>query len=119
MSAAQIQARAAGAVAPTVIPAAQANAYEPRGGSPAQSATAAQTLPQTTAAHAPDAIDAAADAFEPPPPASVATRQARQAQQDDAKGSVQIMRASTSSRGLPAPAQTNDDPIARFANGSD
>jgi hypothetical protein len=119
MSAAQIQARAAGAVAPTAIPAAQANAYEPRGGSPAQPATAAQTLPQTTAAPAPDAIDDAADAFEPPPPASVATRQARQAQQDDAKGSVQIMRASTSSRGLPAPAQTNDDPIARFANGND
>jgi hypothetical protein len=31
---------------------------------------------------------------------------------------VQIMRASTSSRGVPAPNQTNDDPIARFANGN-
>jgi hypothetical protein len=60
----------------------------------------------------------AADAFEPPPPASVAARQARQAQQADENGSVQIMRASTGARGMPAPTQTNDDPIARFANGN-
>jgi hypothetical protein len=118
MSAAQIQARAAGAVAPTTIPATQASAYEAPAGSPVQTAPGAQTIPQTTATRAPDAIDAAADAFEPPPPASVATRQARQAQQADANGSVQIMRASTSSRGVPAPTQTNDDPIARFANGN-
>ncbi|WP_175157743.1 C40 family peptidase [Paraburkholderia fynbosensis] len=118
MSAAQIQARAAGAVAPTAIPAAQASAYDAPVGPPVQPATASQTVPRTTAAHAPDAIDAAADAFEPPPPAAVATRQARQAQQADANGSVQIMRASTSSRSVPAPNQTNDDPIARFANGN-
>ncbi|RKT27386.1 cell wall-associated NlpC family hydrolase [Paraburkholderia sp. RAU2J] len=118
MSAAQIQARAAGAVAPIAIPAAQASAYDAPVGSPVQPATASQTVPQTTAAHAPDAIDAAADAFEPPPPAAVAARQARQAQQADANGSVQIMRASTSSRSVPAPTQTNDDPIARFANGN-
>jgi hypothetical protein len=118
MSAAQIQARAAGAVAPTAVPAAQASAYDAPADSPVQPATAAQIVPQATAAHAADAIDAAADAFEPPPPASVATRQARQAQQADANGSVQIMRASTSSRSVPAPTQTNDDPIARFANGN-
>jgi hypothetical protein len=119
MSAAQLQARAADAVAPTAIPAAQASAnVAATAGSPAQAAIAAQPVPQTTVAHAPDAIGAAADAFEPPPPASVAARQARQAQQADANGSVQIMRASTSSRGMPAPTQTNDDPIARFANGN-
>ena len=87
-------------------------------------------MPQTASAATPDAIDAAADAFEPPPPASIAARQARLAQQtqqtgqaqrageaqaDD--GAVQIMRASTASRPTPAPSQTNDDPIARFANG--
>ncbi|MFL6637170.1 MAG: peptidoglycan endopeptidase, partial [Paraburkholderia graminis] len=38
-----------------------------------------------------------------------------EAQADD--GAVQIMRASTASRPTPAPSQTNDDPIARFANG--
>jgi cell wall-associated NlpC family hydrolase len=118
MSAAQLQARAAGAVTPTAIPAAQANAYDSPAGSPAQAAIASQAVPQNSAARAPDAIDAAADAFEPPPPASVASRQARQAQQADASGSVQIMRASTSTRGAPAPTQTNDDPIARFANGN-
>jgi hypothetical protein len=121
MSMAQMQARAAGAVAPTAIPAAQASAYDATSGSPARPATGTQGVPQTAATHAPDPIDAAADAFEPPPPASVATRQARQAQQAEASGSVgsaQIMRASTSSRGISAPTQTNDDPIARFANGN-
>ncbi|NKJ48350.1 hydrolase Nlp/P60 [Burkholderia sp. SG-MS1] len=118
MSAAQIQARAAGAVAPTAIPAAEASAYDAPVGSAVQPVTASPMVPPTRAAHAPDAIDAAADAFEPPPPASVATRQARQAQQADDNGSVQIMRASTSSRSVPAPTQTNDDPIARFANGN-
>ncbi|HEX7934411.1 MAG TPA: peptidoglycan endopeptidase, partial [Paraburkholderia sp.] len=115
MSAAQIQARTAGAVSP-----ATANAYDASGGAPAQrqptvTARAVQPTPS-----APDAIDAAADAFEPPPAASVAARQARQAQQAPQpadEGSVQIMRASTASRGVPAPSQTNDDPIARFANG--
>jgi hypothetical protein len=117
MSAAQMQARAAGAVSPTPVQAARANAYD--AGAPAQQQpTASRTAPQTAAAHTPDPIDAAADAFEPPPPASVAARQARQAQQADENGSVQIMRASTGSRGMPAPTQTNDDPIARFANGN-
>jgi hypothetical protein len=117
MSAAQIQARAAGAVSPTPVQAAQGSAYD--AGAPAQQLpTASRTAAQTAAARAPDPIDAAADAFEPPPPASVAARQARQAQQADENGSVQIMRASTASRGMPAPTQTNDDPIARFANGN-
>ncbi|MGE8161627.1 NlpC/P60 family protein [Paraburkholderia sp. NPDC080076] len=117
MSAAQIQARAAGAISPTPVQAAQGSAYD--AGAPAQQLpTASRTAPQTAAARAPDPIDAAADAFEPPPPASVAARQARQAQQADENGSVQIMRASTASRGMPAPTQTTDDPIARFANGN-
>lgn len=117
MSAAQIQARAAGAVSPTPVQAAQGSAYD--AGAPAQQLpTASRTAAQTAAARAPDPIDAAADAFEPPPPASVAARQARQAQQADENGNVQIMRASTASRGMPAPTQTNDDPIARFANGN-
>ncbi|OAJ54559.1 hydrolase Nlp/P60 [Paraburkholderia ginsengiterrae] len=115
MSAAQIQARAAGAVSPTAQPSAQASTDDANAGSPAQRQS---TAAQTAAARAPDAIDAAADAFEPPPPASVAARQARQAQQADESGNVQIMRASTASRGVPAPTQTNDDPIARFANGN-
>ena len=115
-----MQALAAGAVSPTPIPAAQqANGYNVSGAAPAQQQrTASRTAPQTATARAPDPIDAAADAFEPPPPASVAARQARQAQQADENGSVQIMRASTASRGMPAPTQTNDDPIARFANGN-
>ncbi|WCM21475.1 NlpC/P60 family protein [Paraburkholderia bryophila] len=121
MSAAQIQARAAGAVSPTPVPvaAAQAGAYDATpGSSSAQQAANPRTLPQTAATRAPDPIDAAADAFEPPPPASVAARQAQQAQRADANGGVQIMRASTASRGIPAPTQTTDDPIARFANGN-
>jgi hypothetical protein len=104
LSAAQMQARAAGAVSPATVSTAQARAYE--------------SVPQASAGRGPDAIDAAADAFEPPPPASVAARQAQQAQQVEENGSVQIMRASTGSRGVPAPTQTNDDPIARFANGN-
>jgi hypothetical protein len=66
-------------------------------------------------ARAPDPIDAAADAFEPPPPASVAVRQEQQA---GSSGGVQIMRASTQSRAIPAPMQSSDDPIAHFANGN-
>lgn len=83
-----------------------------------QQPAASRGAAQTAAVRAPDPIDAAADAFEPPPPAAVAARQARQAQQADESGNVQIMRASTASRGMPAPTQTNDDPIARFANGN-
>ncbi|EDZ99278.1 NLP/P60 protein [Burkholderia sp. H160] len=118
LSTAQLQARSAGAVAPTVIPAAQTSTYEsgaPSLAQPMQPATTARALPQTT----PDPIDAAADAFEPPPPASIAERQARQAQQTEGiGGGVQLMRASTASHGAPAPTQSGDDPIARFANGN-
>lgn len=118
MSAAQVQARAAGAVAPAPIPAAQASTYDAAAGATNQPTAAAHAEPPTVTARAPDPIDAAADAFEPPPPASVAARQARQAQQADGNAGVQIMRASTASRGIPAPTQTTDDPIARFANGN-
>ncbi|NML33977.1 C40 family peptidase [Paraburkholderia antibiotica] len=132
MSAAQLQARSAGAVAPTVVPTAQASTYGagvPSAVQAAQAAQATQSAPQpiatraaapasATGTGAPDAIDAAADAFEPPPPAAVATRQAQQAQQAETGSGVQLMRASTASRGVPAPTQTSDDPIARFANGS-
>ncbi|MEX3633008.1 NlpC/P60 family protein [Paraburkholderia sp. BR14320] len=117
LSAAQLQARSAGAVAPTLVPVAQTRTYEsgaPSSAQPIQPATTARVLPPT----APDAIDAAADAFEPPPPASIAERQARQAQQTDGAGAVQLMRASTVSHGVPAPTQSSDDPIARFANGN-
>ncbi|MFC6313763.1 peptidoglycan endopeptidase, partial [Paraburkholderia dipogonis] len=115
LSAAQMQARAAGAVSPTPVPAAQASAYDANAGAARQQAATSRTAPQMATSRAPDPIDAAADAFEPPPPASVA---ARQAQQADENGSVQIMRASTGARSMPAPTQTNDDPIARFANGN-
>ncbi|KXU91396.1 hydrolase Nlp/P60 [Paraburkholderia monticola] len=118
LSAAQLQARAAGAVAPTVVPAAQASTDESGTASPIQPmqpVTTARALPQT----APDAIDTAADAFEPAPPVSIAERQARQAQQTQGNGGVQLMRASTASHGAPAPTQSSDDPIARFANGND
>ncbi|MBW9104090.1 NlpC/P60 family protein [Paraburkholderia phenoliruptrix] len=134
MSAAQLQARAAGAVSPTPVAPSATTAYDSSAPAPLQAAAAARSATQPASAGAPDAIDAAADAFEPPPPASVAARQARVAQQsqqtqqaplaqqanqprtDD--GAVQIMRASTASRSVPAPSQTNDDPIARFANGN-
>ncbi|MFM0505512.1 NlpC/P60 family protein [Paraburkholderia caffeinilytica] len=118
MSAAQMQARAAGAVAPVPATAAQASTYDAAADATNQRTAAVRAEPQTVGARAPDPIDAAADAFEPPPPASVATRQAQQAQQADGNAGVQIMRASTASRGIPAPTQTTDDPIARFANGN-
>ncbi|CAH2802046.1 MAG: Cell wall-associated hydrolases (invasion-associated proteins) [uncultured Paraburkholderia sp.] len=120
LSAAQMQVRAAGAVSPSTVRPAQANAYEPPAVmSPQQTASGRAVAPAPSGA-APDAIDAAADAFEPPPSASVAERQARQARQADNEGggTVQVMRASTGSRGVPAPTQSNDDPIARFANGN-
>jgi len=124
LSAAQMQARAAGAISPSVVQAPRAQE-----GSDALASTRAtmpapiQVAPEASAEHAavanaPDAIDAAADAFEPPPPAAVAVRQAQQAQQSGAAGEVQVMRASTASRPVPAATHTNDDPIARFANGS-
>ncbi|MCC8391297.1 NlpC/P60 family protein [Paraburkholderia sp. MMS20-SJTR3] len=131
LSAAQLQARSAGTVSPVVAPSAQASMYE--AGSPAAqrtqpvapaSLTGRTATPAgataTTGTSAPDAIDAAADAFEPPPPAAVAARQAQQAQQapqGESGNGVQLMRASTTSRGIAAPTHTSDDPIARFANG--
>ncbi len=128
MSAAQLQARAAGAVSPTPMVAARSNSYDSGASAAPQAASTARVAPQAAGAASPAPIDAAADAFEPPPPASVAARQARLAQQaqqtqqaDAARaddGAVQIMRASTASRGMPAPSQTTDDPIARFANGN-
>jgi hypothetical protein len=119
MSAAQMQARAAGAVSPAPQPAAQASTYEAAASTTTQQTATARAEPPTAAARTPDPIDAAADAFEPPPPASVAARQAQQAQQADGNAGVRIMRASTVSRGsIPAPTQTTDDPIARFANGN-
>jgi hypothetical protein len=85
----------------------------------------ARVAAQPPSAASPDAIDAAADAYEPAPPAAVAARQAQQAQgiapapawQQRPAGNVQIMRASTVPQRVPAPTQTNDDPIAGFANG--
>ncbi|MGF6771303.1 hypothetical protein P3T18_003782 [Paraburkholderia sp. GAS199] len=131
LSAAQMQARAAGAVSPETVGATAAgNGYDnvTSAGVPQQAATMRPVAPTVTTRNAPDPIDAAADAFEPPPSSSVAAarqaRQAQQAQQADSttqtgeSGNVQIMRASTASRALPAPTQTNDDPIARFANGN-
>ncbi|PLZ03627.1 hydrolase Nlp/P60 [Burkholderia sp. WAC0059] len=116
MRSAQVQAR-------------EADAVSPASGNPA--AQTAQTAPSTASSSAPDAIDAAADAYEPPPPsASAASRQAAEAQAaqpspieplpSPADAPPQILRASTSARELPPPSSgsSNDDPIARFANGN-
>jgi hypothetical protein len=80
-----------------------------------------------------DPIDAAADAFEPPPPAAaLAARQARRAnarsvqqaesgsagRSADAHTGVGLSRASTFAAPVGAPTDTSDDPIARFANGT-
>ena len=96
LNAAQQQARAAGAVAPTLTAA------------PAAEVSAPAAVPS-------DPITAAADAFEPPPPtARAAARQAQLA----APGGVQILPASTApGSASPAATSTNDDPIARFATG--
>jgi hypothetical protein len=118
MSAAQVQARSAGAVTPAVAPPGQASTYDADTPSSTPAVQRAQPVTAARAISRPDAIDAAADAFEPPPPASIATRQAQQMQQGEAGGEVRIMRASTASHGVAAPTQTNDDPIARFANGN-
>jgi hypothetical protein len=119
LGAAQLQARDAGAMTPAVI------------ASPVSLATGGRVAPGPIASASiqaapsqPDAIDAAADAFEPPPSAAVAAaRQAAQA------GSVAViptaspnppaqsfMRASTASSATRAPTPSTDDPIARFAN---
>jgi NlpC/P60 family len=147
ISTAQSQARAAGAVAPAVVTSpepmtrngnALAAPPEPMPGPGAASGAvsgsytrqnstariAIQPTPSARPSARPsDAIDAAADAYEPPPPAAVATRQAQQAQGvvqapqwPRPAGNVQIMRASTAAQSLPAPTQSNDDPIAGFAN---
>ncbi|MGF6762541.1 hypothetical protein P3T24_002862 [Paraburkholderia sp. GAS33] len=121
MSAAQMQAREAGAVSPAAV-----QAGRPQTDAGAMAATSSTGYSQApvrspvpaSVAHAPDPIDAAADAFEPPPPASVAVRQEQQAGVTGSAGGVQIMRASTGSRAIPAPTQSSDDPIAHFANGN-
>ncbi|BAO86270.1 MULTISPECIES: C40 family peptidase [Caballeronia] len=107
-------------------PPASADAFEP----PPSTLTAAQrqsqaagaTTPSVAAVGAtPDPIQAAADAFEPPPPTSRAARQqartAQAAADDPAEPPVRVMRASTGSLAAPRPVQ-NDDPIARFATGT-
>jgi hypothetical protein len=122
MSAAQMQAREAGAVAPSTVPTERVPAGRAPYDAGATVVTSGDASAQGTAppdiARSPDPIDAAAaaDAFEPPPSTPVAVRQERQA--GSASG-VQIMRASTASHGVPAPTQSGDDPIAHFANGSD
>jgi hypothetical protein len=121
LSAAQMQAREAGAVSPAAVPAGRAQT-DP-GAMAVTSATGYAAAPlrspvPASVAHAPDPIDAAADAFEPPPPASVAVRQEQQAGTTSSSSGVQIMRASTGSRAIPAPTQSSDDPIAHFANGN-
>jgi hypothetical protein len=119
MSAAQMQARDAGAVAPATVPAERAPADADAVAAASSSGYApVRSAAPASVARAPDAIDAAADAFEPPPPASVAVRQEQQAGTAGSSGGVQIMRASTGSRGVPAPTQSSDDPIAHFANGN-
>ncbi|WP_144153794.1 C40 family peptidase [Paraburkholderia sp. BCC1885] len=127
MSAAQMQAREAGAVTPTAVSSGTLRTQTDTGGMGTVSRVPAATANADTAdapvrspvpasvARAPDPIDAAADAFEPPPPASVAVRQEQQA---GPSGGVQIMRASTGSRAIPAPTQSGDDPIAHFATGN-
>ncbi|MGG1943656.1 C40 family peptidase [Trinickia sp. NRRL B-1857] len=111
------QPAASTAPAPTVAPA------------PAVASTAPAPVPAppapATAADGEDAIAAAADAFEPPPPvARQAAQQARRAgavsvHPMPAESNVQVMRASTMPSGERAPTSTSDDPIARFANNGD
>ncbi|WP_063533210.1 C40 family peptidase [Burkholderia sp. MSMB1589WGS] len=110
MSAARRQAQAAGASSPALASAGDSGSAAPPAPPPVGgTASVAGASPA-------DPIDAAADAFEPPPPAARAA--ARQAQLA-APGNVQILRASTASGAARAAATgTNDDPIARFANGS-
>ncbi|KND61600.1 Cell wall-associated hydrolase (invasion-associated protein) [Candidatus Burkholderia verschuerenii] len=112
------------AAAPMTPPApATADAFEPP---PSSSLSAAQRQAKAAGASAPataainassDPIQAAADAFEPPPSSrSAAQQQARTAHDDPP---ARVMRASTSSLTPARPAASNgDDPIARFANGS-
>ncbi|MCG5073847.1 C40 family peptidase [Paraburkholderia tagetis] len=102
---------------------ASADAFEP----PPAAATSITPITSTASVAPPpaprDAINAAADAFEPPPPGmSAAARQAAQAGSTPIEPAtpapVQITRASAAGGSAPAPTQSSDDPIARFANGS-
>jgi len=118
LGSAQAQAREAGAVAPVN----EAPVYAAR---PVTSLAAGATAGAGVSAER-DPIEAAADAFEPPPPnAAAAARQAGLAGSAPIQasslpvGSAQIMRASTAGAVSPAPTQSSDDPIARFANGGD
>ena len=117
LTAAQVQARNADATAPAVITMTQPMTTSQR-------AVATRPAPPATVDQ-PDAIDAAADAFEPPPPvATAAVRQAAQAgavsvARAPAEPPMQILRASTAAPAQRTPTQTNDDPIARFADSSD
>ncbi|KVD83816.1 hydrolase Nlp/P60 [Burkholderia sp. ABCPW 14] len=114
MSAAQRQAQAAGAASPAI--ASTNSGASPAAASPYAPPTGGGTTAAVAGTSPADPIDAAADAFEPPPPtARAAARQAQLA----APGSVQILRASTApGSASTAPTGTSDDPIARFANGS-
>ncbi|SAL66487.1 hydrolase Nlp/P60 [Caballeronia choica] len=123
LSAAERQSRLANAATPMPVRATSADPFEP----PPQALTAAQRQAQAAgavspAATAPDPIAAAADAFEPPPPtARLAAQQARSVQTQTPPAEeppAHVMRASTGSLAAPRPSATTDDPIARFANGS-
>ncbi|GAB7537229.1 C40 family peptidase [Burkholderia sp. 3C] len=110
LSAAQRQARAAGATSATSSADDTPVATPPRYAAspdPGRSGT-------TTASR--DPIDAAADAFEPPPPTARAA--ARQAQMVSPDGAGGIIRASTASGAPTSGNAGGDDPIARFATGS-
>jgi hypothetical protein len=112
----------------------EASAQDEAAAPPSQNSTTGQTAapPAATVSVAPrnaaeDPIDAAADAFEPPPPvAAQAARQARRAgastvqpdagQPTPVEPNVQVMRASTTPSTERAPTATADDPIAQFAH---
>mgnify|MGYP001552105617 CR=1 FL=1 len=88
----------------------------------AGTAAANQATAQAPAAE--DAIDAAADAFEPPPAAAQAERQARRAgalpiQPAPQESTVRIMRASTLPPIRTTQSAATEDPIAQFANSGD
>jgi hypothetical protein len=78
---------------------------------------------EVTASGAPDAIDAAADAFKPPPAVGLAENPERDARAQSLapqpRPGAEIMRASGMPSVQPAPTSTKDDPIARFANGGE
>jgi hypothetical protein len=146
LSAAQRQARSAGAVSPAIttarsgadpfeppppsLSAAQRQSQAANAMSPTR-ASQAETKAVTAASNAPDPIAAAADAFEPPPPtARLAAQQVRSIQERQpeqqassvgripaADPAAHVMRASTNALTPTRPAAA-DDPIAKFANGS-